>query len=62
MLELKALRAEVEKLRAEQKDHTGAVIQSNYDANDRAADKVVTGTKDASKNVVWASKSKAVIK
>jgi tape measure domain-containing protein len=59
--ELKALRAEVAQLRAEQHDQTGAVIQSNYDANDRAADKVVTGTKDASKDVVWATKSKAVI-
>lgn len=61
VMELRALRAEVSKLRAEQRDNTGALIQSNYDANDQAADKVVTGTKDTAKQSAWAANSKAVI-
>ena len=61
ILELRALRAEVAKLRAEQRDNTGALIQSNYDANDQAAEKVVTGTKDTAKQTAWANNSKAVI-
>jgi hypothetical protein len=61
ILELRALRAEVAKLRAEQRDNTGALIQSNYDANDLAADKIVTGTQDTAKQSAWANNSKAVI-
>ncbi len=61
VMELRALRAEVTKLRAEQRDNTGALIQSNYDANDQAAEKVVTGTKDTAKQSAWAANSKAVI-
>jgi len=61
ILELRALREEVAKLRADQRDSTGALIQSNYDANDQAADKVVAGTKDAAKQTAWANNSKAVI-
>ena len=59
--ELKMLRKEVEQLRSEQKNQTGALIQSNYDANDRGADKIVSGSKDASKDLVWAAKNKVVI-
>ena len=61
ILELRALRAEVTKLRSEQRDNTGALIQSNYDANDLAANKVVTGTQDTAKQSAWANNSKAVI-
>ena len=61
VMELRALRAEISKLRSEQRDNTGALIQSNYDANDQAADKVVTGTKDTAKQSAWAANSKAVI-
>ena len=61
VMELRALRAEVSKLRSEQRDNTGALIQSNYDANDQAAEKVVTGTKDTAKQSAWAVNSKAVI-
>ena len=61
ILELRAVRAEVEKLRAEQRDNTGALIQSNYDANDLAAEKVVAGGKDTAKQTAWANNSKAVI-
>jgi tape measure domain-containing protein len=59
--ELRALRAEVAQLRAEQRDQTGALIQSHYDANDRASDKIVKSSKDAAKDSAWANRSKAVI-
>jgi hypothetical protein len=59
--ELRALRAEVAQLRAEQRDQTGALIQSHYDANDRASDKIVKGSKEAAKDSAWANRSKAVI-
>ena len=61
LMELKALRKEVERLRTDQHQQTGAIISSNYDANDKASDKVVDGTKAAAKQSVWANKSKAVI-
>lgn len=61
ILELRALREEVAKLRAEQRDSTGALIQSNYDANDQAADKVVAGGKDTAKQSAWVNNSRAVI-
>ncbi len=56
--EIKALREEVAALRADQNQQTGAIISSNYDANDRNANKVVAGSKD----VVWANNNKAIIK
>jgi hypothetical protein len=61
VLELRALRAEVTQLRSEQRDHTGALIQSNYDANDKAADKVADGSKAAAKDIAWAAKTAPVI-
>ncbi len=60
--EIKALREEVRTLRAEQKEQTGAVIASNYDANDRAAVKVAAGATVAAKTAAWAQKTKAVLK
>jgi tape measure domain-containing protein len=60
--ELRALRAEVEQLRKDQRDHTGALIQSNYDANERAANKVADGVQSASKDSSWRQKSAAIIK
>ena len=60
--EIKALRSEVTALRAEQKDQTGALITSNYDANDRAANRMAAGAVSAAKNAAWASKTKAEIR
>jgi TP901 family phage tail tape measure protein len=60
--QLTALRAEVAALRSEQRDHTGAVIRSHYDATDRAADKVVAGTKDAAETAAWQQRSAATLK
>jgi tape measure domain-containing protein len=62
ILELKALRDEVTRLRSEQNEQTGAIIQSNYDANNRAADKTVKGSVEASKNVAWAVKTAPIVK
>jgi len=59
--EIKALRAEVAALRADQSKQTGALITSNYDANSKAADKIATGAKEASKAAAWAVKSKATV-
>lgn len=55
--EIKSLRQEVAKLREEQKEQTGHLIQSNYDANAKAAEKVVEGTQDASNAAIWKIKS-----
>lgn len=61
LAELRALRAEVEKLRAENISRTEATIKSNFEATDRAADKVVAGHKDAAKESAWFDRSKADI-
>lgn len=45
--EIKSLREELKQLRQEQAEQTSALIGSNYDANERAANAVVDGTKDA---------------
>lgn len=45
--EIKALREEVKRLREEQREQTGNLIASNYDANERNAQIVVSGVDDA---------------
>lgn len=59
--EIKGLREEVRQLRADQDQQTGAIISSNYVANERAADKVSAGASEAARASVWASQSKASI-
>lgn len=59
--ELRALRQEVATLRAEQREHTGALIYSNYDANNNAAKKVVDVTKETALDAKWATKAVPVI-
>jgi len=59
--EIKALRAEVAALRADQSQQTGALIAANYDANGKAADKITTGTKEASKAAAWAARSRGAV-
>jgi len=61
VIELRALREEVARLRSEQRDQTGALIQSNYDASDKAADKIADGSKSAAKDIAWAVKTAPVI-
>jgi phage-related minor tail protein len=59
--EIKALRAEIAALRTDQNEQTGALIKSNYDANDMAAEKIAISTKEAASDVSWSEKSKAVL-
>lgn len=53
--EIKALRAEVNKLREEQAEQTVRVIGANYDANERNAERVVEGTSEAADKAAWRS-------
>lgn len=55
--EIKNLRSELTQLRKEQQEQTGYLIKSNYDANARAADKVVNATEDASSQMEWKARS-----
>jgi hypothetical protein len=48
--EIRALRQEVATLRQEQAQQTGQLIGSNYDAQERAANRVVEGVNDAMSN------------
>lgn len=59
--ELKALRDEVAKLRDEQKEQTGQIIVSNYDANKRNADVVASTTESVARMQEWKERSKVVI-
>ena len=53
--EVKALRAEVAGLRADQAKQTGAMIQSNEQANAKAAEKVVSGVEKSAQASAWNS-------
>lgn len=56
-----ALITEVRTLRAEQRDQTNATITGNYDATNKAADKICAATVDAAKESSWAQQSKPSI-
>jgi tape measure domain-containing protein len=57
---IKALQEEVKGLRADQARQTGALIQSNDQANAKAADKVVDGVQKSATASAWASAVKGV--
>lgn len=59
--ELKALRDEVSQLRADQKEQTGHLIQSNYDASNKNAQAVSNITENAIKQQDWKSRSQVVL-
>lgn len=59
--EIKALREEVKQLRQEQNDQTNRLIGSNYDANERNAQAVVEGTRDAMSETAWKEKNRLEI-
>lgn len=59
--ELKSLRDELAQLRAEQKEQTGHIIQSNYDANNRNAQALSSVTENAIKQQTWKERSQVVI-
>lgn len=60
--EIRALRMEVAKLRAEQAQQATATIHAQYDATDRAAEKVVDGTHAATDNAHWKDRSAATLR
>lgn len=57
---IKALQEEVKGLRADQAKQTGALIQSNEQANAKAADKVVDGVQKSATASAWSSTVKGV--
>ena len=59
--ELKALRDEVAKLREDQREQTGQIIISNYDANKKNAEVVASTTESVAKMQEWKERSKVVI-
>ena len=59
--EIKSLRDEVSQLRAEQKEQTGHLIASNYDANSKAATKIADSTENAAATTAWNDRSKLKI-
>ena len=56
--EIKSLRNEVSQLRADQKEQTGHLIASNYDANNKAATKIADTTENATATAIWNERSK----
>lgn len=55
--EIKTLRQELVALRQEQREQTGSLIASNYDANERNADAVVAGTREAAADAAYATRA-----
>lgn len=60
--EIKALRQEVTQLRAEQKEQTGHIISTNYDANNRNAEMINSGNQEVSANALWTDKLKVALR
>jgi hypothetical protein len=61
LVEIKALREEVAKLREDQREQTGQIIISNYDANKKNAEVVASTTESVAKMQDWKERSKVVI-
>ena len=59
--ELRALRKEVETLRAEQHEQTGDIIASNYDANTQAANTIIDGNDKTVSKAVWKNNLKPTL-
>lgn len=59
--EIRTLTKEVAKLRQEQKEQTGHLIATNYDANNKAANKVSAATEEATTTASWITRSAAKI-
>lgn len=59
--EIKMLREEVKNLREGQREQTGQLIAANYDANERNAQAVVEGTRDAASVSNYAERAKATL-
>ncbi len=59
--EVRALRQEVAKLREEQKEQTGHIIATNYDANARAAGTITESVETSTADMAWANRSQVKI-
>lgn len=59
--EIQALRKEVAQLRAEQKEQTGYIISTNYDANNKNATTIVTANQTALSQESWKMRSAVVV-
>ncbi|MFI3221380.1 MAG: hypothetical protein QX189_20025 [Methylococcales bacterium] len=59
--EVRNLREELKQLRQDQREQTGHLINANYDANNRAAVKVVDATDNISTNAAWAERNKVKV-
>ena len=59
--EIKALRDEVQKLRADQREQTGHLITTNYDANRAAAEVIAAASDEAAQTMNWNRRSAVVI-
>ena len=59
--EIRSLRAEVSQLRADQKEQTGHLISTNYDANNRNADSIANANDEALKQQDWKVRSQVKI-
>lgn len=55
--EIRSLRNDLNQLRQEQKEQTGHIIATNYDANNRNADEIAQVTKESVKQANWATRS-----
>ena len=55
--EIRMLRKEVNTLRQEQKEQTGHIITTNYDANNKNADTIATATEEAYTQQEWKARS-----
>ena len=56
--EIRNLRKEVAELRADQREQTGHLIASNYDANSANAKEIAKATEEAAQAQVWMERSK----
>lgn len=60
--EVKQLRALVERMMNEQREHTATLVRAQYDSTDNAAEKIVDGHKEAVDNAVWKDKNEPHIR
>jgi len=60
--EIRNLRMEVQELRKEQNSQTGAIINSNYNANLIASENIGEAMKESAQQAEWAARSMVVAK
>jgi hypothetical protein len=60
--EIRNLRIEVQELRKEQNSQTGAIINSNYNANLIASENIGEAMKESAQQTEWAARSAVALK